>query len=228
MRNTIKWSYLGSVGYEDACKIQENLQSNIIKGIDSSAGYLLILEHQPVITVGKFGNDSNLLIPKQVLKQRGIDIFKTNRGGDYTYHGPGQMVCYPILNLRNIGVGVKKYVNSLEEIIIKMLNMYEISAERRHSYPGVWVGNKKIAFIGISVKRNVTMHGFSLNLDIDPRNYTYMNPCGINGLEVTSVSDLYSGKLLLDILIKGLVSQFYKEYNCNLVENNDFVRGIKS
>ena len=223
MENTLKWSYLGCLEYEKATRIQEELQSRMIKDNSDVSGYLLILEHKPVITAGKFGNDNNLLITDCALRQSGIDIFKANRGGDYTYHGPGQIVCYPILDLRRIGMGVKDYVYNLEELIIDVLGNYGIISGRREGYPGVWTGDKKIAFIGINVKRYVSMHGFSLNYDVDTVNYTYMNPCGINGLEVVSIRDLYGGDLDMDNLVKQVVSSFIKIFNCTLIEEREVV-----
>lgn len=209
--------------YEKAAGIQEELQSRMIKDKSDVSGYLLILEHKPVITAGKFGNDSNLLITESALGQRGIDIFKTNRGGDYTYHGPGQIVCYPILDLRRIGKGVKEYVHNLEQLIIDVLGNYGIISGRREGYTGVWAGDKKIAFIGINVKRYVSMHGFSLNYDVDTVNYSFMNPCGINGLEVASISDLYGGDLDMENLVKQVVSSFIKIFNCTLIEEREVV-----
>ena len=223
MDNTIKWSFLGCVEYNKAAVLQEKLRSDMLQSTGNKPGYLLLLEHKPVITAGRFGNDKNLLTSEAVLMQKGIQLVRTSRGGDYTFHGPGQLVCYPVINLRKIGIGVKDYVRSLESLIINVLDYYNINASRRDGYPGVWTGNKKIAFIGISVSRYITMHGFSLNYNVDNLNYTYMNPCGINGLRVTSMSEHYKGKLEINELVIRVLLEFGKTFNCNIEEDEMIV-----
>lgn len=207
MSNKIEWSFLGRITYSKSLEIQRSIQNSIISGNDSSCGHILFLEHEPVITVGKFGNQQNLLANEESLKKRGIELFQTERGGDFTYHGHGQLVCYPILDLNKMGLGVKKYIYLLEEVIILTLKDYEIEAERKSKFPGVWVGDSKIAFIGIYVKKHVTMHGFSLNIDNQAENFAHIIPCGISDLKITSISNHINKKIYLQETIENLIEK---------------------
>lgn len=207
MSNKIEWSFLGRITYSKSLEIQRSIQNSIISGNDSSCGHILFLEHEPVITVGKFGNQQNLLANEESLKKRGIELFQTERGGDFTYHGHGQLVCYPILDLKKMGLGVKKYIYLLEEVIILTLKDYEIEAERKSKIPGVWVGDSKIAFIGIYVKKHVTMHGFSLNIDNQAENFSHIIPCGISDLKITSISNYINKKIYLQETIENLIEK---------------------
>lgn len=208
MNKNVSWSLLGRISYSDCLDIQNRLQNDIVSGKDCSYGHILMLEHEPVITVGKFGSNQNLLASQKVLKERGIELFETNRGGDFTYHGPGQLVCYPVLNLKELGLGVKKYVNLLEEVIIQSLSSLEIGACRRDKYPGVWVGNSKIAFIGIYVKKHITMHGFSLNITKQDDAFSHIVPCGITDLQITSISEILKREVELKEIINIVKDKF--------------------
>lgn len=208
MNKNVSWSLLGRISYSDCLDIQNRLQNDIVSGKDCSYGHILMLEHEPVITVGKFGSNQNLLASQKVLKERGIELFETNRGGDFTYHGPGQLVCYPVLNLKELGLGVKKYVNLLEEVIIQSLSSLEIDAGRRDKYPGVWVDNSKIAFIGIYVKKHITMHGFSLNITKQDDAFSHIVPCGITDLQITSISEILKREVELKEIINIVKDNF--------------------
>ena len=153
---------------------------------------LFFCEHQPVLTIGKSGKDTNLLIPEEQLVQRGISFYHINRGGDITYHGPGQLVCYPILNLEEFHLGLKEYVHLLEEAVIRVCASYGIEAGRLEKATGVWLEGsttraRKICAIGVKSSRFVTMHGFALNINTDLDYFSLINPCGFKDKGVTSL-----------------------------------------
>jgi len=180
---------LGLIGYEEALNLQFMIQKLVILGRLGHA--LLILEHTPVITLGSRANPGNILADPELLRSKGIDVVQTNRGGDVTYHGPGQIVGYPILNLNELGKDVKEHVRKLEETTIRLLmNEYGIESGRIPGLPGVWVGNDKITAIGCSVKRWVSMHGFAFNVNTDMNGFTLINPCGILDKGVTSLKNI--------------------------------------
>ena len=177
----------GRLPYGDAWALQRALLA--ARQADQIADTLLLLEHPPVITIGRAGHAANILIPREALAARGVEVFEIERGGDVTYHGPGQLLGYPILNLRALDEDVVRFVRLLEATLIRVLETFGIEAARRRGYPGVWVGEAKIAAIGVAVKRKVTMHGFALNVDPDLGHFALINPCGL-GKPVTSVARL--------------------------------------
>lgn len=150
---------------------------------------VVFVEHPPVITVGRAGQKTNILVPEEILTARGIEFYAIERGGDVTYHGPGQLVGYPILDLRVLDEDVVRYVRLLEMTLIEALRPFAIAAARMSGYPGVWVDGAKIAAIGVAVKRKVTMHGFALNVAPDLAHFDLINPCGL-GMPVTSMARL--------------------------------------
>lgn len=156
------------------------------------AGYLIFCEHPHVFTLGKSGSLQNLLVSENILKNKGVSFIKTDRGGDITYHGPGQIVGYPIIDLNTFGIGVKEYVYIIEEAIILTLNEFFIHAERLHGATGVWLeahnrNARKICSIGVRVSRGITMHGFALNVNTDLSFFNLINPCGYTDKTVTSI-----------------------------------------
>ncbi len=155
-------------------------------------GYLLFVEHPPVFTLGKSGESKNLLLSGAQLADRQISFYQTNRGGDITFHGPGQLVCYPILDLENFGMGLRQYIYSLEEVVIRALSQCGIATSRDPHATGVWLETglptaRKICAIGVKSSRFVTMHGFALNVNLDLDYYRYIHPCGIVDKGVTSM-----------------------------------------
>ena len=151
---------------------------------------LLFTEHDPVFTMGKRGGWKNLQVPQSFLQDKDIPCIATERGGDITYHGPGQLVGYPVLRISGGGRRVRHYVKMLEEAIILALEHFRIQAERVHGRPGVWAGAAKIAFIGLAVQREICFHGFALNVDLDLSPFSWMNPCGLKQAQITSMKDL--------------------------------------
>jgi lipoyl(octanoyl) transferase len=198
----VQYQNLGLIDYKEAWDYQENLLQKVLEikiaKQDSSqennviSNYLLFCEHPHVYTLGKSGNEYNLLITKEFLERINATFYKINRGGDITYHGPGQLVGYPIIDLDQFKIGVKEYVYRLEEAVIRMLKDYNIIAHRKEKATGVWLGEseaneRKICAIGVRVSRNVTMHGFALNILTDLAYFKYINPCGFKDKQITSI-----------------------------------------
>ncbi len=181
---------IGLTAYADALSIQEQVHAKVASGgLDT----LILCEHPHVYTFGKSADRSNLLINADFLNQLQAETFETDRGGDITYHGPGQLVGYPIINLRKHGIGVKRYVDSLEASIIQALQKFNIHAYQLEKLTGIWVGGegelkRKIGAIGIRVKNGVSMHGFALNVNTDLSYFQHIVPCGIADKAVTSIS----------------------------------------
>ena len=154
---------------------------------------LILLEHNPVITLGRRGNRQYIRASPEVLAARGINTYHVERGGEVTYHGPGQIVGYPILNLRNWRRDVSWYIFNLEEVLIRTLSDFGIEGSRNRLNRGVWVGDSKIGSIGVAITRWVTYHGFSLNVSPDMNHYRLITPCGLEGTEVTSIERVLGG-----------------------------------
>jgi lipoate-protein ligase B len=185
----------GRVPYGDAWTLQKSLLEARQAGAIPDA--VLFVEHPPVITLGRAAHASNVLVPAGLLAARGIEVFQIERGGDVTYHGPGQLVGYPILHLRAFGEDVVRYVRTLEAVLIAALGTWHIDAGRLAGFPGVWTDGAKIAAIGVAVKRKVTMHGFALNVDPDLGAFDLINPCGL-GRPVTSMARVLGRSVSLD------------------------------
>jgi len=198
--------YLGVIPYEPALKLQQRLVQTRAEG--KIPDVLLLLQHPPVLTIGRFRGEEDIILPRETLEQKGIDVFHTNRGGSITYHGPGQLVGYPILNLKENGLGVREYIWKLEEVIIKLLLTLGIQGRRVTNYPGVWVGEEEICSIGIHVSHHITMHGFALNVSTNLGHFEYINPCGIKGKVMTSVSKILGYPLEAEAIIEALLDSF--------------------
>ncbi len=199
---------LKTMSYGEALALQEKVL--ILRQRGEIEDTLLLVEHPPVLTLGARGNRSNILIPAEKLKSMGVEIYEVNRGGDVTYHGPGQIVGYPIMDLNNYGKDIRYFVGKLEEVFIRLLQKeYNIQASRgEKKYTGVWVGNEKITAIGISVKRWVTMHGFAFNVNTDLDHFKWIVPCGIADKGVTSLSKLLERKSDFDSVKKTVADTF--------------------
>jgi lipoyl(octanoyl) transferase len=175
----------GRMDYAEALELQENLRQSLDQGLPDT---LILLEHPAVITIGRRGTHKNILAPKETLAQQGISVFEISRGGDVTYHGPGQLVGYCVFDLRRHGGDIKRFVRSIQEALIRFLSERGVAAEGRdREHTGVWVGEEKIAAIGIAVSDMKIMHGFALNLNVNLTHFSYINPCGIPGAGVTSL-----------------------------------------
>ncbi|KAF0092229.1 MAG: lipoyl(octanoyl) transferase [Fusobacteria bacterium] len=181
---------LGSeVPYTEGFLLQQDLLK--MRTEEKIEDTFLLLEHQKVITIGNSGNTNNILVPRKYLEELGFQVEQINRGGDVTYHGPGQLVGYFIFNIHNYGKGVKDFFFLLEEIFVHLMKeSYGIEAHRDKEYPGVWVGEEKITALGCAIKRGISMHGFGFNVNTNLEDFNVITPCGIIGKGVTSLAKL--------------------------------------
>ena len=200
---------LGYENYESVLSLQKKLQKKRITGEIEDT--LILVEHEPVYTLGKNANSHHLLQSRN----KSINVYNIERGGDITYHGPGQLVGYPILDLRNYKKSVSWYMRTLEELIIKVLKEFDIKAKRIKGLTGVWVGNKKIAAQGVRISRWVTMHGFSINVCPELSYYDGIIPCGIFDYGVTSMEEVLNEKTDMN-KIKSFVTKIFLQLFTNL------------
>ena len=178
------WRWLGRAGFAETVALQEELRRGVLAGGPET---LLLLEHDPVITLGRSALAANVLVDEAELARQGVALHRASRGGDVTYHGPGQLVGYPVVRLRG---GIRAHVEAMARAIAGALGELGIDAVYRPSAPGLWVGEAKICAFGINVHRRVLIHGFALNLDPDLKAFELIVPCGISGCAVTSVRAL--------------------------------------
>ena len=222
---------LGVLDYKTALNFQEKKLQEIIdikrtnRNENSSIetpNYFLFVEHPPVITLGKSGQEKNLLLTKEELERKKIQYFNTNRGGDITFHGYGQIVGYPVIDLENFYTDINRYLRTLEEIVILTLNYFKISSQRSSGETGVWLepnslNSRKICAIGVKTSRWVTMHGFALNVDTDLRYYDYIIPCGIKGKGITSMNKEIKKNVLIGEVKEKILENLKKTLQANLV-----------
>ena len=189
--------HLGSVDYPCALALQRDLHQRVATG--DLPALLLLLQHPHVYTLGRRGNETDILVSANTLRELDAEVYYTDRGGEVTYHGPGQLVCYPILDLRAAELGPLAYVRALERVIVSTLAELGIRATAEDMPTGVWVGNAKIAAIGVRVSRGVTMHGFSLNVNPDLTYFNHIVPCGMPNASVTSIAEQGFGLDVSDV-----------------------------
>ena len=177
---------LGRMPYQEAWDLQRSLVEEILDGGEET---VLLVEHLPVLTLGAAFHVENLLLPEAEYAGQGIAVVRTDRGGDVTYHGPGQLVAYPLFDLSERGKDLHRYLRTLEDVVIDVAAKFGLAGERNPVNTGVWIGNRKVCAMGIKVRRWVTMHGLALNCDADLAPYATIVPCGIRGdYGVTSLS----------------------------------------
>jgi lipoyl(octanoyl) transferase len=233
---------LGKLDYKSAWDYQESLlQENVnVKSIvnsqesigrplitndyrPSTQHYLLFVEHPPVFTLGKSGNINNVLLSEERLKANGIEFYKTNRGGDITFHGPGQIVGYPILDLEKFDTDIGRYLRNLEEVIILTLGEYGLKGDRSQGETGVWLDpdvkgkERKICAIGVRCSRWITMHGFAFNVNTDLNYFNLIIPCGIQGKQVTSLNKELARELDIEEVKEKIKRNFEKVFNVELL-----------
>ncbi len=210
----VQYLNLGRMDYQPAFDLQmevnKYLQSN-----KESAGILMLVEHPPVFTLGRNRKVDDFLFPIELVKSQGFDVVESNRGGNVTYHGPGQIVGYPLLNLEHFKKDVQLYVWTLEEWIIKTLAHFSLEADRKPAYRGVWVNDEKICALGVAIKRWSTMHGFALNHQTNLDHFKLINPCGITEFGVTSLEKL-GVKTELSEVTEILQEEFKSIFQCQL------------
>jgi lipoyl(octanoyl) transferase len=243
MKQQVIFRDLGQMAYKDAWDYQEKLlQENVRKktllrelaetsgpeelqiarGELSTEHNLLFVEHPPVYTLGKSGNANNVLLSEENLKRRGIDFFHTNRGGDITFHGPQQIVGYPILDLERFYTDIGKYLRNIEEVIIRTLADYGIKGDRSSGETGVWIDpgikgkERKICAIGVRSSRWVTMHGFALNVNTDLDYFNHIIPCGIQDKQVTSIEKELDHRVDFEEVKECVRRKFEEVFEVNL------------
>ena len=218
---------LGLLDFKKTFDIQKDYQNQIIETKLNNRrnnlniitpNFLLFVEHDHVYTLGNSGDEKNLIFDKKRLDEMGIKYHKTNRGGDITYHGPGQLVCYPIIDLENFYRDIHKYLRDLEDIVINTLDYFNISASGNSKETGVWLDvgkpkERKICAMGIKVSRWVTMHGLALNVNTNLSYFNGIVPCGISEKGVTSISNELNKTIELDLVRKVLTENFLKKFS---------------
>ena len=203
----VKASYLGLMDFEQTLGLQERARDRLIKG--EGQEILFLLQHNPVISRGYSERGDDCIIESMDrLEDENIPLIQTDRGGGLTYHGPGQLVGYPVLDLQRRRIRVRDFVEMMENAMVKVLDSYSISAGKREKYPGVWVGKKKLGFVGINVKKGVTLHGFSLNVNNDLTPFGYIVPCGITDGEISSMKRIRGSSFSLSDVASRFVLYF--------------------
>ncbi len=209
--------YPGRVPYAEALELQQSLVD--ARKRDEAPDTLLLLEHPHVITLGRAADKSNIIAPPPLLEARGVEVFETGRGGDVTYHGPGQLVGYPIINLALDRCDLRRYVRDLQEVLIRTAADFGVEAVRHAQHIGVWVGDEKLAAIGIRVSRWVTMHGFAFNVTTDLDYFQLIVPCGLTDHGVTSLEKLLGSKIELPEVAARVVHHFAEVFQREVVSS---------
>ena len=226
--NKVIYDDLGIISYAKAWDLQKELfnevWANKKENRKDAAQHLLFCEHPHVYTIGKSGKDTNLLVNEDQLKNYGAELFHIDRGGDITYHGPGQLVAYPIFDLQNMRLGVKNYVHQLEEVVIKTLEHYQITATRLEGATGVWLDAqtpqaRKICAIGVKASHFITMHGFAFNIHTDLNYFNYINPCGFTDKGVTSLAKELNQELDMHEVKSIVLENFKSIFDLNIIQN---------
>jgi len=208
---------LGRLDYDEAWALQKDLHARIALG-EGTPDHLLLVEHPPVITLGRRADHANVLLSREHLEQQGVQLREVDRGGDVTYHGPGQLVAYPIMRLTGARRDVHGYFRSLEQTVIDLLADYEIEAGRVPGLTGVWVGDEKLCAMGVAIKRWTTYHGLALNVNTNLDHFRLITPCGIVGKGVTSLERLLGHTVPLEEVADKLVRHFTDEFGIDTVE----------
>jgi lipoate-protein ligase B len=197
---------LGLKDYQPTWVFQERLVERRIYGqIEDN---LILVEHFPVITLGRQGKEEEIRVSREFLRQKKISLFRVNRGGRVTFHGPGQLVAYPIIDLSLDQKDIHKYIRNLEKVVIRALSELGIEGRSISGYTGVWVRKKKIASIGIGIKRWITYHGLSFNVNIDLSYFSLIDSCGLNENEMTSLAEITNSKVKMDTVKNLFVNSF--------------------
>lgn len=208
----IEFKWLKSISYEDALTLQENTRNTLLEDTQIH-GTVFFLEHPPTLTLGRGESGDSLHFSKEWYQEKGFEVFESNRGGKLTYHGPGQLVVYPVINLRHFKLGVKEYVFRLEEVMIQLCQTFGLEANRKPDFPGAWIDQKKIGSIGVHIRKHVSIHGFALNIHTDLSHFTYITPCGLQGVQVTSILNETTIKHSIESLtpkLQGIFSSVFK------------------
>jgi len=217
MGNSLRWIELGRKDYFETWQIQQEIFRKVKAGTEPDT--IILVEHPHTITFGKTSQKTHLLLNAQELQNRGISVYDIDRGGDVTYHGPGQLVSYPILNLQHYKKDIHWYLRCLETVVIETLKFFSIQAGRlnmadsQKNYTGVWVGQEKICAIGVKVSHWVTMHGLALNINTNLSFFDFIVPCGISDKKVTSMKNLCGHELAINDVIYEFKKNFENYFN---------------
>jgi lipoyl(octanoyl) transferase len=204
---------LGTIAYQEAWDLQHRIHEAKQAGL--SADVLLLLEHPNVFTLGKNARKENILVSEAVLKEQGIDCVSIERGGDVTYHGPGQLLGYPIFSLEALKLRVVDFIDRLEEVMIGALKSYGLPARRSSLNRGVWVKESKLGFVGIALRRGITLHGFALNVAPKLSYYDMIHSCGLKGVEIVSLSSLLRRSISMEEVKKKTIASFERVFALN-------------
>jgi lipoate-protein ligase B len=218
-KKSLKVEFLGQIAYDSALQVQKALERDIIAG--ASADHFLLLEHSHTFTVGRRAKQNGVLATENILRSIGAQVFETDRGGKVTYHGPGQIVGYPIINLSPEREDVHKYVRDLEEVIIRAMSDYGIEAFRVEGLTGVHTAMGKIAAIGVHIKRWVTTHGFALNVNTDLSYFNWIIAC--EGEPVTSMEKILGREIPIMEVSQSLIEHFSEVFGYEVIEIKEFV-----
>ncbi len=221
---TLDFIDLGTAKFAETWDLQKSLFTSRVE--NKITDTLLFVEHPNVYTIGKAGSNSNIVADAEFISQNEIEIFEIDRGGDVTFHGLGQIVGYPIINLAEWEKDIHKYLRAIEEVIINVCKEYDINATRNPEYTGVWVGENKICAIGVKVSRWVTMHGFAFNVNTNLNLFNGIIPCGIKDKGVTSLEKEIGRKINIDVVKKSVLNNFAKVFGydkINVREKEDLL-----
>src|SRR6266404_1795613 len=210
-------SFLGLVSYSDGLRLQESAVERLRS--EDAPEQLLLLEHPNVFTLGRGADSSNILADIEQLEANSVEVHETGRGGDVTYHGPGQLVGYPIVNLKPDRCDVHRYVRDLEDVLIRTIAEFGVTGTRIEGLTGVWVGNEKIAAIGLRIARWITSHGFALNVNTDLDYFKMIVPCGITDKGVTSLSRLLGNQIPLYEVARIVSNEFARVFDRQIVSS---------
>ena len=208
-----EWTWLGRLPYGPALRLQEEIRNEILAG--RRRELLVMLEHPAVITLGRHADPAHVLLPIPALRARGIEVCRTSRGGDVTFHGPGQLVGYPIFRLRR---GVRAHMQAMATSIVEWLACLGLEAEWRASSPGVWLGREKICAFGVHVRHRIATHGFALNLATDLDGFSTIVPCGLSATGVTSLARKIGSAPPPEIAARSLIGLFERNFGVQLLE----------
>jgi len=210
---------LGLKDYNEVWKLQSDIVSARVNGIIDT-DIILFLEHPTVFTLGRRGGLDHLLVSEEFLKTSGIPIVHVERGGVITFHGPGQLVAYPIVNLKARSIGVVDFVEALEDVMLGAVRTWGIAAERNPANRGIWVGNNKLGSIGLAIRKGISFHGLALNVNIDLTPFSWIQPCGLQGVCMTSMKQELGGELSMDEVCAAVKKQFESVLDLNLTAAN--------
>jgi len=208
---------LGLVPYEDAFALQKREVTRLQQG--AAEELLCLVEHPHVITIGRNATGAAITADRRFVEARGVEIVETDRGGDVTYHGPGQLVGYPLLHLEPGRQDIRRYVNDLEEVLIRALSDFGIDSRRHEQHRGVWTGEAKIASLGIRISRWVTSHGFALNVNTDTSYFSLMHPCGIVGCTMATMSELLGHEVDMAEVKERVAANFGDVFERRMIES---------